>query len=173
MMELLKGNVQQILREVNTKLKLSVVLNWRPGHFSFWIIKGHHHKRSIKPFSAAWRLIRWPCLVKVTLWLSFQQSTILYVTLTLTFRSLSIPGIDEIPLSHFTETEKFLKFTLIRQSHLTNLLAAENGFLILLWWYPFKIQKEKWAGLQFTSTDYLCSLLTPLRIRWTVPLSLF
>jgi hypothetical protein len=34
----------------------------------------------------------------------------------------------------------------------------------------FKIQKEKRAGLQFTSTDYLSLLLTPLRIRWTIPL---
>ncbi len=49
--------------------------------------------------------------------------------------------------------------------------AVENGFLLLLWWCPFKIQKEKRAGLQFTSTDYLALLLTPLRIRWTIPLS--
>jgi hypothetical protein len=33
-----------------------------------------------------------------------------------------------------------------------------------------KIQKEKRAGLQFTSPDYLSLLLTPLRIRWTIPL---
>jgi hypothetical protein len=32
-----------------------------------------------------------------------------------------------------------------------------------------KIQKEKQAGLQFTSTNYLSLLLTPLRIRWTIP----
>ncbi len=42
--------------------------------------------------------------------------------------------------------------------------------MLLLWWCPFKIQKEKRAGLQFTSPDYLSSLLTPLRIRWTIPL---
>jgi hypothetical protein len=35
---------------------------------------------------------------------------------------------------------------------------------------PFKNQKEKWPGLQFTRTDYLSILLTPLRIRWTIPL---
>jgi hypothetical protein len=29
-----------------------VLVNRRPGHFSFRIVKGHHHKRSIKPFSA-------------------------------------------------------------------------------------------------------------------------
>jgi hypothetical protein len=76
----------------------------------------------------------------------FQQSTILSVTLKLTFRSLSIPesqfsstwrrkailggkgdgglsysGIDEIPVSHLTETEKCRKVNLIKQSHLTNL----------------------------------------------------
>jgi hypothetical protein len=35
---------------------------------------------------------------------------------------------------------------------------------------PLKIQKEKRAGLQFTSKDYLSIVLTPLRIRWTTPL---
>ncbi len=33
----LKGIVQRIPRGVNTKLKLSVLVNWRPDHFSFWI----------------------------------------------------------------------------------------------------------------------------------------
>ncbi len=42
--------------------------------------------------------------------------------------------------------------------------------MLLLWWCPFTIQKEKRAGLQFTSRDYLSLLLTPLRIRWTIPL---
>jgi hypothetical protein len=67
------------------------------------------------------------------------------VALTLTFCSLSIPesqfsktlrhkailrcndnsglsysGIDEIPVSHLTETEKSREVNLIRQSHLTN-----------------------------------------------------
>jgi hypothetical protein len=75
------------------------------------------------------------------LWGSFQQSAILSVTLTLTFRSLSIPEsqfsktwrrkailrgkgdsrlwysvIDEIQLIHFTEMEKCRKVNLIRQS---------------------------------------------------------
>jgi hypothetical protein len=35
---------------------------------------------------------------------------------------------------------------------------------------PLKLKKEKLAGLQFTNTDYLSLLLTPLRIRWTIPL---
>jgi hypothetical protein len=34
-----------------------------------------------------------------------------------------------------------------------------------------KIQKLKPLGLQFTSTDYLSIVSTPLRIRWTIPLS--
>jgi hypothetical protein len=34
---------------------------------------------------------------------------------------------------------------------------------------PLK-EKEKLTGLQFTSTDYLSLVLTPLRIRWTIPL---
>jgi hypothetical protein len=38
---------------------------------------------------------------------------------------------------------------------------------------PFKIQKEKRAGLQFTSTDFLSLLLTPPRIRWTIPLKVY
>jgi hypothetical protein len=54
-----KGIVQRILRGVNTKLKLSVPVNWRPA--SFLILKGHHIKRSIKPFSAA-------LLIKMTFW---------------------------------------------------------------------------------------------------------
>ncbi len=36
---------------------------------------------------------------------------------------------------------------------------------------PLKFKKKKRAGLQFISTDYLSLLLTPLRIRWTIPLS--
>jgi hypothetical protein len=42
--------------------------------------------------------------------------------------------------------------------------------VLLFWWCPFKIQKEKWPGLQFMRTDYLSFVLTPLRIRWTIPL---
>ncbi len=37
----IKGIVQQILREVNTKLHYSVLVNWRPNRFSFGILKGH------------------------------------------------------------------------------------------------------------------------------------
>jgi hypothetical protein len=44
--------------------------------------------------------------------------------------------------------------------------------MLLLWWCPFKIQKEKWAGLQFKRTDFFSIVLTPLRIRWTLPLKL-
>jgi hypothetical protein len=87
----------------------------------------------------------------------FQQPAVLSVTLTLTFRSLSIPesqfsktwrrkailrgkgksgssysGIDEIPVSHLTETEKSRKVNLIKQSHRKSLYAAENGFMLLL-----------------------------------------
>jgi hypothetical protein len=34
---------------------------------------------------------------------------------------------------------------------------------------PLKYKKRR--GLQFTSTDYLSIVSTPLRIRWTIPLS--
>jgi hypothetical protein len=86
----------------------------------------------MKPFSAAYRLIIWLCLVKVTLWRSFQQSAIFSVTLmyidflqsvnsgrsiSKTWRrkiilqgkgdsGLLYSGIDKIPVSHLTETEK-------------------------------------------------------------------
>jgi hypothetical protein len=91
--------------------------------------------------------------MKVTLRRSFQQSAILSMTLTLTFRSLSIAEsqfskvwrhkailrdkgnsgllcsrIDKIPVSHLTETEKGWKINLIRQSHLKKIEAAENSF---------------------------------------------
>jgi hypothetical protein len=81
----------------------------------------------------------------------------LSVILTLTFRSLSISesqfskhgvpkailrgkgdsglsysGIDEIPVSHLTETEQCRKVNFIRQINLTKLEAAENGFMLLL-----------------------------------------
>jgi hypothetical protein len=45
--------------------------------------------------------------------------------------------------------------------------------MLLLRWCPFQIQNEKWLGLQFTRTDYLSLVLTPLRIRWTIPLTIF
>jgi hypothetical protein len=35
---------------------------------------------------------------------------------------------------------------------------------------PFKIQKEKRAGLHFKTTGYLSFVLAPLRIHWTIPL---
>jgi hypothetical protein len=36
---------------------------------------------------------------------------------------------------------------------------------------PLKFLKKNGPALQFTSTDFLSLLLTPLRIRWTIPLS--
>ncbi len=45
----LKRIFQRILRGVNTMLKLSVLVKWRPGGF-FWILKGHYHKRTINHF---------------------------------------------------------------------------------------------------------------------------
>jgi hypothetical protein len=35
---------------------------------------------------------------------------------------------------------------------------------------PFQMQKEKRAGLQFTSTDRMSLVSTLLRICWTIPL---
>ncbi len=55
----LKGIVQRILRVVETRLIRSVLVNWRTLRFYFWILKWHHHKRSIKLFSYAKRLMLW------------------------------------------------------------------------------------------------------------------
>jgi hypothetical protein len=85
----------------------------------------------------------------------------------LTFRSLSIPEskfsttwrhkanlqgkghsglsysvIDEIPVSHLMETEKCWIVNLIRQSHLTNLLAADNAFGSFCDGVPLKFKKK-------------------------------
>jgi hypothetical protein len=35
--------------------------------------------------------------------------------------------------------------------------------MLLSWWCPFKIQKEEWQGLQFTTTDYLSIISISLR----------
>ncbi len=43
--------------------------------------------------------------------------------------------------------------------------------MILSWWCPFKIQKEKQADPQFTSMDFLSLVLISLIIRWTIPLN--
>ncbi len=45
--------------------------------------------------------------------------------------------------------------------------------MLLLWWCPLKLKKEKRAGLQFTSTDYLSLVLTPLSSCLTIPLTSF
>jgi hypothetical protein len=127
---------------------------------------------------------------------SFQQSALLSVTLTLTFRSLSIPesqfsetwrhkailrgkgdsglsysGIDKIPVSHLI---------LRRQKNAGKSIWLEKAILQIF--KPLKMVlcsscegvplkfKNKNGGLQFTTTDYFGLLLTPLRIRWTIPL---
>jgi hypothetical protein len=90
-LQIFKGIVQWILRSVNTKLKKIRPRKLEPARFSFWILKGHHHKRIIKRFSAAYRSIRWLCPVKVMLRRCFQQPAILTVKVTLTFCSQSIP----------------------------------------------------------------------------------
>jgi hypothetical protein len=55
---------------------------------------------------------------------------------------LSYSGIDEIPVSHLTQTENCWKVTLIRQSHLTNRKAAENGFCSSYDGVPLKFKKK-------------------------------
>jgi hypothetical protein len=82
---------------------------------------------------------------------------------------LSYSGIDEIAASHLTKTEKCQKVDLIRQSHLINLAVPEIGLCSYCDGVPLKFKKKN--GLQFTSTDYLSLLLTPLRIHWTIPLT--
>ncbi len=147
----------------------------------------------MKPFSTALRLRRWLCLDKVMLWHYFEQSAILPVTVhwvsavcqlrQVNFLKLSgvkpSYGASATPDCHIPELMKFQKVMLcrrkivrkslmIRQNHVTKRLAADNHFMLLFWWCPFKIQKEKRTCLQFTSTDFLSIVLTPLRIRWTI-----
>ncbi len=50
---LLKGIVQRDLTGVETRLKQSVLLSLSVNKFSFWILKVHHHEKSIKPASAS------------------------------------------------------------------------------------------------------------------------
>jgi hypothetical protein len=49
----LKGIVQRDLTRAETRLKQSVLISYSVGKFSFWILKGHHHEISIKPFLAS------------------------------------------------------------------------------------------------------------------------
>ncbi len=44
------------------------------AHFSFWILKGHHYKRNIKPIFSGSKINEMVCLDKVTLRRYFQQS---------------------------------------------------------------------------------------------------
>ncbi len=39
------------INRVETRLKQSVLLSYSVGKFSFWILKWHHHEKSIKPVS--------------------------------------------------------------------------------------------------------------------------
>jgi hypothetical protein len=49
----LKGIVQRDLTGVETRLKKSVLLSYGVRKFLFFILKGHHHEKSIKPVSAS------------------------------------------------------------------------------------------------------------------------
>jgi hypothetical protein len=97
----------------------------------------------------------------MALWPSFQQSAILSVAslsilesqFSLTWQrqailrgkgdsGLSFPGIDEIPVSHLTETEKCRKVNLIRQSHLTNFKLLKMVFCSYCDGVPLKCKKK-------------------------------
>jgi hypothetical protein len=45
-----KGTVQQILRGVKPRLIQSMLVNWRPAHFSFGILQELHHGKSMDHF---------------------------------------------------------------------------------------------------------------------------
>ncbi len=102
--------------------------------FFFLNFKGAPSQEEHNTILSSLSELNWLCLVKVPLWCYFQQSAILSVTLTLTFRSLPVleskfskswwlkaivlvksnggllySGIDEIPVSHIPEREKFRK----------------------------------------------------------------
>jgi hypothetical protein len=42
--------------------------------------------------------------------------------------------------------------------------------MLLSWWCNFKIQYKELAGLQFSIKDCFSLVLTPVRMRWTIPL---
>ncbi len=77
---------------------------------------------------------------------------------------LSFTRIDEITVSRLPEMEKW-KRSLIRQifKPLKMVLCSFCDS------FPLKLKKKQ-AGLHFTSADYLSLILTPFRIRWTIPL---
>ncbi len=47
----LKRIAQRDLTWVEARLKRYVLLSYRVSKFSFWILKGHHHEKNIKPVS--------------------------------------------------------------------------------------------------------------------------
>jgi hypothetical protein len=51
--ESIKGIVQRDLTGVETRLKKSLLMNYIVAKFAFWILKEHHHERSIKLVSAS------------------------------------------------------------------------------------------------------------------------
>ncbi len=149
-----------------------MLVNCRPARFSFWILKGHHHKRSII------REMTYPNFINS----GIRQSAIAFARKMALLHPILenwLSGISRLRKVNLSVTESIAdcwkerhSVTLTRQNHFFYLLTSENGFLLILWRCPFKIkiQKEKWPGLQFTRTDYLSLVLTPLRIRWTIPL---
>jgi hypothetical protein len=69
---------------------------------------------------------------------------------------LSNSRIGEILVSHLPAMETCWKVYLIRQSHLTNLQTAKNGFMLF---------KKKTGGPPVYQPDYLSFVLIPLRIQ--------
>ncbi len=55
------------------------------------------------------------------------------------------------------------KVTLTSQSDFRNYKAASFGFLLILWWKPFKVKQKKLPSLQFVITNRL-SLFSPLNL---------
>ncbi len=82
-----KGIFQRILRGVETRLIWSMLANWRPALFSFWILKGHHRKRSKKHFQ---RL--------KDLWDGFVWSNRLYFPAFFSVSGIWLIGISSIPV---------------------------------------------------------------------------
>jgi hypothetical protein len=62
-----------------------VLVNWRPAHFSFQILKEDHHKRNIKPISVALKISKMALPGQSDATALFQQSAMLSVTLNIDF----------------------------------------------------------------------------------------
>jgi hypothetical protein len=121
-----------------------MLVNWRPARFSFSLLKGHHQKRSIKPYSVAEAnqftlsgqsdATALPSTFRYTLcdtYITFRSLSILESQFSQTwheailwrkgFSGMLYSGIDEILVSHPPDMQKCQIVNWITQSQSINL----------------------------------------------------